>query len=307
MSKQFAFIFPGQGSQAQGMGKEFFENFAWARESFEEASEAIKIDMRSLLFDENKLLEETAYTQPAILLVSYVAQRAFKEEKGIEPSLAFGHSLGEFSALLCVGALTFRDAISLVHERGKLMQRACQNQEAGMMVVLGLEDESIEIVLDNARRIGKQVWAANFNNQGQIVLAGIKNDLLSLEGVLKEQGAKRSMVLAMSVASHCPLLNGITHEFSQLLEEAIKEPFSAPVVSNATMDLYSTKADALKLLTQQLISPVLYRQSIAKVDGLVNGYIEFGHGSVLKGLNKRLSSLPTFTISTPADCGAFDL
>jgi len=300
MSVKCAFLFPGQGSQAVGMGEDFFKNSDIAREMIAAASERTGIDFESLLFTENEQLEKTAFTQPAILLVSAIAHRLFENEMPIKPVYALGHSLGEFSALTAVGALDPIDAVALVNLRGKLMAEACEGQDVGMLVSLGLDDETVEKICQEQRDAGLKVWPVNYNAEGQIVIAGVKPDLQKLEPVLKEAKARRAMLLNMSVASHCPLLESATAPLAEKLEEVLRDEFSAPVVSNVTAEKYSTKAEALELLPKQLVSPVLYKQSIAKFDDEVDCYIEFGHGGVLKGLNRRATKKPHFVVSDMA-------
>ncbi len=292
-----AFLFPGQGSQAVGMGKSFVEHSQEAAQMLEAASERLKTDMARLLFEPNDLLEQTRYTQPAILLVSMMAYRLFAKEIPDAPAFALGHSLGEFSALAAVGAIDWLDAVELVHLRGELMQRACEGIEAGMMVVLGVADEDVEAICHDAREEGKRVWPANYNSDGQIVIAGIKSDLLSIEEALKAAKARRVMLLNMSVASHCPLLEPAVKPLSEALQKVLHDSFAAPVISNVTAKAYNTKAEAIDLLGRQLVSPVLYKQSIRDNDDLVDRYIEFGHGAVLKGLNRRATKKPTLAVS----------
>jgi len=304
MSLKCAFVFPGQGSQAIGMGKDFFENSLVAKEMFADAKERTGIDFETLLFTENENLAQTAFTQPAILLVSAIANRLFVEQTGIVPVLTLGHSLGEFSALVASGALDAIDAIELVNLRGKLMAEACSKQEVGMLVSLGLDDATVENICADARADGKQVWAVNYNSDGQIVIAGIKKDLEELVDVLKAVKAKRAMLLNMSVASHCPLLDSAVVPLEEKLKEMLKDNFIAPVISNVTAKAYSTKVEALELLPKQLVMPVLYKQSIANIDNDVDCYIEFGHGNVLKGLNKSSTSKPHFNVSDMASLEA---
>jgi [acyl-carrier-protein] S-malonyltransferase len=304
MAVKCAFLFAGQGSQSVGMGKDFFENSEVAKEMIVDASERIGIDFETLLFEENDNLGQTAFTQPAILLVSTIAHRLFTDAVDIKPVLTMGHSLGEFSALVASGALDAVDAVELVNLRGKLMAEACSKQEVGMMVSLGLSDEVVEQICEEQRDAGLQVWAVNYNADGQIVIAGVKKDLEVLAPILKEAKAKRAILLDMSVASHCPLLESAVDPLSAKLNEMIKDEFIAPVISNVTANAYSTKAEALELLPQQLVLPVKYKHSIANIDADVDCYIEFGNGNVLKGLNRKATKKPHFNVSDMASLEA---
>ena len=296
MSKNI-FIFPGQGSQKSGMGKDFYDNDALAQEMIEKASQRLNLDFANLLFEENDKLELTEYTQPAILLVSSIAHAMFTKRYKNTPSMAMGHSLGEFSALSAVGAIDYLDAIELVHKRGLFMKEACSRINAGMMALIGLSDEKVEEIISAQEE--KQVWAANYNCDGQLVVAGNKDDLASMESIFKEAGAKRALLLNMSVASHCPFLKSAISPLSEYLVKYLKDDFLAPVVSNVTADLYSTKKEALKLLTNQLIKPVKYKQSILHIEDKTDRFIEFG-ATVLKGLNRRSTKKETLCITDMA-------
>lgn len=290
MSKRVAMVFPGQGSQSVGMGKAFYDASDYARSMVEKASERIGVDFKALMFEENDKLDQTQYTQPAILLVSMMAYRLFQEHRTTQPALLLGHSLGEVSAVCAAGAIDYLDAVELVHKRGQLMQAACEGVEAGMMVIVGLDDASVESICTDARnKENKQVWPANYNQDGQLVVAGLKPDLQSLEATFKAAGAKRALLLNMSVASHCPLLASAQQPLREELEKALHDPFVAPVVSNVTAKPYHTKQQAVELLSEQLIYPVRYKQSIASIAPEVDLAIEFGNGKVLAGLNRRIA------------------
>ncbi|NPA50284.1 MAG: ACP S-malonyltransferase [Epsilonproteobacteria bacterium] len=297
MSIKVAFLFPGQGSQQVGMGEDFYNNSQVAKELVEAASDRLKIDFKELLFKENDLLSKTEYTQPAIFLVSLIAHKLFEDELPIKPHFALGHSLGEVSAIGALKGVDIIDGVELVHIRGKEMAKACEGKDVGMMVVLGLDDEKVEAITKKAQEEGKSVWAVNYNTVGQIVIAGIKEDLISIESPLKEAGAKRVMLLNMSVASHCPLLNSAKEPFKEVLESYLKDEFISDVISNVTAKKYHTKSEALELLPKQLVMPVLYKQSILNYDNEVDCYIEFGHGAILKGLNRKLTKKPHINIS----------
>jgi len=304
MSRKIGFIFPGQGSQKIGMGKDFFDNSQEAKDIFSDASSRTGIDFEKLLFEKNDDLDKTEFTQPAILLVASIAHKLFTNRVDITPCLTLGHSLGEFSALVASGALDIVDGVELVNLRGKLMAEACSTQEVGMMVSLGLSDEVVEDICKTQRDNGLSVWAVNYNSDGQIVIAGVKKDLEILVPVLKEAKAKRAMLLNMSVASHCPLLVTAVSPLEDKLQDMIKDNFIAPVISNVTAKPYSSKEEALELLGKQLIEPVLYKQSIANIDDEVDCYIEFGNGAVLKGLNKKATKKPHFNVSDMASLEA---
>jgi len=288
-------LFPGQGSQFVGMGKDFYENSQIAKEMFEEASDAIGVDFKKLMFEENEDLNKTEYTQPAILLYSAVAKRLFDENSDKEIAFNLGHSLGEFSALYSAGALSLGDAIKLVHERGKLMNKAFEKEPGSMMVVLGLDDEKVENI---CKESGLRVYPANYNSDGQIVLSGIRSDLEKIEDELKKAGAKRVMLLNMSVASHSPLLEVAVEPLKELLDEYLKDEF-APVVSNVTAKKYTTKKEALEVLPIQLTKPVLYKQSIKNYEDEVDYFVEFG-GKVLMGINRKVTKKKTYPVTDMA-------
>ncbi|HIC12618.1 MAG TPA: ACP S-malonyltransferase [Sulfurimonas sp.] len=298
MSK-IAMIFAGQGSQAVGMGKDFYENSEVAREMFDKAGERIGVNFKELIFEENDKLGQTAYTQPAILLVQMIAYKLFTDAyPDVKPTMFLGHSLGEFSALCASGAIDYVDAVELVHKRGSFMQEACSGVNAGMMVLVGLDDESVEKVCADALSAGKKVWPANYNQDGQLVVAGIKDDLAALEQTFKDAGAKRAILLDMSVASHCELLASAQEPLCELMEKMVTDSFIAPIVSNVTTEKYASKTEAVALLKDQLVKPVKYKQSILAIAPELDMAIEFGNGITLKGLNRRIAKeLKTLNIS----------
>ncbi|WP_418180925.1 ACP S-malonyltransferase [Aliarcobacter lanthieri] len=294
--KKVAFIFPGQGSQTVGMGKDFFENSKIAKDMVKKASQRLNIDFEKLLFEENDNLGKTEFTQPAILLVSAIALAVFKEKCEIEPEFVLGHSLGEFTALVSAGGIDYLDALELVNKRGIFMNEACSGGGAGMMALVGIDDETVEKICKEQRASGKKVWPANYNMDGQLVLAGLKADLESLVDTFKSAGAKRALVLDMSVASHCELLQSAVENLKPYLQEFLLDEFS-PVVANVSAEAYTTKDEAIELLSSQLVSPVKYKQSIKANDSKVDLFIEFGNGAVLKGLNKKSTDKPTLNVS----------
>ena len=264
---KYAFIYPGQGSQTKGMGRDFGENFSIAKMLLEEASDSLKQDMAKILYEDEEKLNETQYTQPAIFLVSAMAHKIVEKEYGIKAEIAFGHSLGEVSAYCLNGGANFGDSIYLTHKRGQFMAESCKGKVVGMMVCLGLATNVLEDICIKAQKEGKQVWQQNYNTEGQVVLAGIKEDLESVSDTLKEAGAKRTLLLKMSVASHCPLLQDSIPPFKALLETSINDS-NIEIISNANLSLYKTKEEALQNLTQQSDKPVLYHQCVSKAKEL---------------------------------------
>ena len=296
--KKFAFIFAGQGSQSVGMGKDFYENFSSAKLLLNDACNDTGIDFEELLFTQNDKLDKTEFTQPAIVLNSLMSYLAFSERIKAKPEFSLGHSLGEFTALAVSGAFSFVEAIRLVNLRGKFMQEACVGKDAGMMVVLGLSDEVVEGICKNAQDEGLQIYAANYNCDGQIVVAGVRADLAKYEAKFKEAGAKRAMLLNMSVASHCPILEPASVKLANELEGVLAANF-APVVSNVNAKIYTDKNEALVLLKEQLTHPVRYKQSIKNYENEVDCFIELG-AATLKGINKKIIEKPTYSVTDMA-------
>ena len=296
--KKFAFIFAGQGSQSVGMGKDFYENSSSAKLLLNDACNDTGIDFEELLFTQNDKLDKTEFTQPAIVLNSLMSYLAFNEGIKAKPEFSLGHSLGEFTALAVSGAFSFIEAIRLVNLRGKFMQEACVGKDAGMMVVLGLSDEVVEGICKEAQDEGLQIYAANYNCDGQIVVAGVRADLAKYEAKFKEAGAKRAMLLNMSVASHCPILEPASVKLANELEGVLAANF-APVVSNVNAKIYTDKNEALVLLKEQLTHPVRYKQSIKNYENEVDCFIELG-AATLKGINKKITEKPTYSVTDMA-------
>ena len=298
--KNYAFIFAGQGSQKCGMGLDFYNNFTKSKELLEEASDKIKLDFYKLLFTQNDEINISEYTQPAILLNAMMIYN----EISVKPKYALGHSLGEISAICAMGGMDFGEAIYLTNMRGKFMQECADSKNpAGMLVSLGLDDEKVESICAELQKEGLKVYAANYNCDGQIVLAGLKSDLEKSIDVLKSSGAKRAMLLNMSVASHCPLMASASEKFASLLDGKLKD-MDTPIIANSTTKPYKKAQDAQNALKDQLIKPVLYKQSIKEIENDVDVFVEFG-SNVLSGLNKKITTKPTVSITTLDEFDSF--
>jgi [acyl-carrier-protein] S-malonyltransferase len=293
---KIAYIFPGQGSQALDMGMEFINNFELGKELIQQANDRLDFNIENVL-QSKELLSQTEFAQPAILFVSSLINQVFTSRIDTKAEFALGHSLGEFSALVSAGALDVIDAMDLVHNRGIFMKECCDGLDAGMMVILGLSDEVVEDFTSKCQDQDLEIYPANYNMDGQIVLAGKKKDLLDSQNELRELGAKKTIILDMSVASHCPLLKKAGNNLEPLLEKYIKDNFNMPIISNVSKEAYSTKKEAVRLLKKQLTKPVKYKQSISKFDD-VDLFVEFGNSEVLAKLNKKITKVKTITIKS---------
>ncbi len=284
-----AFLFPGQGSQYPGMGKQLVENFPLARRTFEEASDALGFDMAALCFDGSEDdLRLTANTQPAILTTSLAALRILEQETGLVPGCAAGHSLGEFSALVAVGALNFSDAVKTVRQRGTFMQDAVPVGVGAMAAIMGIDREPLEQICLQAAA-GEVVAPANFNSPGQIVIAGHATAVERAMVLAKEQGAKRATLLPVSAPFHSALMQPAAERLEEVLALLPIGSFRCPVVGNVEARNYSDPAQVKALLVRQVCSAVRWDESVLEMDRCgVKRYIEIGPGKVLCGLVKRI-------------------
>ncbi len=285
-----AFVFPGQGSQFSGMGKDLADNFTCAKQVFEEASDALGFDLAKLCFagseDELKL---TANTQPAILTASIAALRVIEQETDLSPSYTAGHSLGEFSALVCAGALTFADAVQIVRRRGTFMQAAVPVGVGAMAAIMGVERESLEALCRQAAQ-GEVVAPANFNSPGQIVIAGHATAVNRAMDLAKAAGAKRALPLPVSAPFHSALMDPAAKRLEEVLTEVTINAFTCPVVGNVEAKAYNTEAQVKPLLVRQVCAPVRWDESVAEMARLgVDSFVEIGPGKVLSGLVKRIA------------------
>ena len=285
-----AFLFPGQGSQHAGMGKDLAENFPVARQVFEEANDALGVDLASLCFNgPEEDLKLTANTQPAILTTSIAALRVLETETGIAPNYAAGHSLGEYSALVCAGALNFADAVRIVRQRGTFMQEAVPVGTGAMAAILGLDKETLERVCQDAA-LGQVVSPANFNSAGQVVIAGNTEAVDRAMNLAKEHGAKRALPLPVSAPFHCSLMIPAGERLADVLADIKVGDMTVPVITNVEAAPNQDASRVCQLLVDQVSAPVLWEDTIAcmiKLD--VERYIEIGPGKVLAGLVKRMA------------------
>lgn len=287
--KQAAFIFPGQGSQYVGMGKEFYDNFRVAKEVFEEADDALRFSISSLCFQgPEEALKLTENTQPAVLTASIAALRVLQSEKGIPPHLTAGHSLGEYSALVASGALSFADAVQMVRLRGRFMQEAVPVGEGAMAAILGMEREQIEKLCEEVSS-GEVLTPANFNCPGQIVIAGHSKAVERAIERVKQEG-KKAVLLPVSAPFHSPLMKPAGERLEKALDGIAVRDLKVPVVTNVEAEINTSKERVKGLLVAQVSSPVRWEESILRMteDGIEQVF-EIGPGKVLSGLMKRIN------------------
>jgi len=286
--KQTAFIFPGQGSQYVGMGKEFYENFRQAKEVFQEADDALHLSLSSLCFlGPEEVLKLTENTQPAVLTTSIAALRVFQTEKGITPQLTAGHSLGEYSALVSSEALTFADAVKIVRLRGRFMQEAVPVGEGAMAAILGMDREHVEKLCKEAAE-GEVLTPANFNCPGQIVIAGHAKAIERAIERVKQDG-KKALPLPVSAPFHSPLMKPAGERLAKVLEGIPIHDLKIPVVTNVEAEINRSKERVKELLVTQVWSPVRWEECVRRITGNgIEQVVEIGPGKVLSGLMKRI-------------------
>ena len=288
MRKQIAFIFPGQGSQYIGMGKEFYENFSMAREVFEEANDSLHFSVSSLCFQgPEEALKLTENTQPAVLTTSIAALKVFQNEKGMIPQLTAGHSLGEYSALVASGALPFTDAVRIVRLRGRFMQEAVPVGEGAMAAILGMEREEVEKLCQEASS-GEVLSPANFNCPGQIVISGHSKAVQRAIEKVKQEG-KKAVLLPVSAPFHSPLMEPAGSRLEKELNGVPISDLKVPVVTNVEAEVNTNKERVKALLVAQVSSPVRWEESMRRmIEEGIERVLEIGPGKVLSGLMKRI-------------------
>ncbi len=287
---KFAFVFPGQGSQSRGM-MNGYADFAAVRDTFSEASDVLKQDLWQLVAEgADADLNATVNTQPIMLTAGVAVFRAWQSQNGATPVVMAGHSLGEYTALVAAGALSFADALPLVRYRAQCMQEAVPEGVGGIAAILGLEDDVVRAVCTEGAQ-GEVLEAVNFNSPGQVVIAGNRGAVERGMELAKAKGAKRALMLPMSVPSHCSLLKGAAEQLRGYLKDvAIKAPM-VPVLHNADVSSYGDAASIRDALVRQLYSPVRWVETVQAFGKLgVTHNVECAPGKVLAGLNKRIDT-----------------
>lgn len=299
--KRLAFVFPGQGSQSVGMLAELAQAYPGVKETFKEASAALGYDLWELVQQGPEAdLNRTDRTQPAMLAAGVAVWRVWNSNGGATPEILAGHSLGEYTALVCAEALDFADAIRLVADRGRFMQEAVPQGQGAMAAILGLEDAQVAAVCRKAEQ-GEVVTAVNFNAPGQVVIAGTAAAVERAVALAREAGAKRAITLPVSVPSHCALMKPAAEQMRQALARVPLRKPALPVLHNADVATH-TEADRIRdALVRQLYSPVRWVETVREMENRgVNSVIECGPGKVLVGLNKRIGrELVTLSVYDP--------
>jgi len=291
-----AYVFPGQGAQYVGMGKDLYEQTEIGKELFEKANDILGFSITDVMFNgTDEDLKQTNVTQPAIFLHSVILAKTIPD---FNPDMVAGHSLGEFSALVANGALAFEDALKLVAKRAAAMQKACEIEPSTMAAIMGLKDETVEEVCD---QIDDVVVPANYNSPGQVVISGSTGGIDTATEILKEKGAKRAVKLKVGGAFHSPLMEPAKQELEKAINETAFSKPTCPVYQNATATPSDDPETIKENLIKQLTSPVKWTQSVENMiqDG-AKSFTEVGPGKVLQGLIKKVDrKMPTESAEVP--------
>lgn len=295
---KIAFIYPGQGAQKPGMGKDFYENSELAKAVYDKASELLQIDMKALCFEENEKLDLTEYTQAA-LVTTCLAMTKVVEERGLKPDVTAGLSLGEYCAISVAGGMKEEDAISLVRKRGILMQNTVPAEEGAMAAILGMDASVIEEGIKDL----EGVTVANYNCPGQIVITGETKAVEKAAEILKEAGAKRAVLLNVSGPFHSPMLKQAGEELAKEMEKVEMEPLQIPYVTNVTAEYVTDIRETKKLLAEQVAASVRWQESVERMiaEG-VDTFVEIGPGKTLAGFLRKIDrSVKVYNIGTWED------
>lgn len=286
---KIAFVFPGQGAQAIGMGKDVYDQVPEAREIFDVANRVLDYSLTDIIFNgPEDQLKQTANTQPALLTTSYALYKAF-EKKGIKPDFVAGHSLGEYSALVVAGVMTFAEAVAIVRKRGQFMEQAVPNGEGGMAAVLGASREALGALCDDITAVTASVEMANVNCPGQIVVSGAAAGIQAVVERGKEAGAKRVLPLEVSGPFHSSLMKPAAVRLDAALSEVHWQDALIPVVSNVSAHAEQAADRIRTLLVEQVFSPVLWEDSVRyMIEQGTDTFVEIGSGNVLSGLIKKI-------------------
>lgn len=301
-----AFVFPGQGSQSIAMQAELAEQFPEVQACYAEASEELGFDLWQLAqVGPKETLDETVVTQPVMMAAGVAAWRVWQAAGGQTPSLLAGHSLGEYTALVCAGVIEFPEAIRLIRRRAELMQQAVPAGQGAMAAILGLDDDAVLAVCRDAEQ-GEVVQAVNFNTPGQVVIAGARSAVERAAKLATEAGARRALLLSVSVPAHSDLMKPAAEELAEALAAANLEAPGIPVISNADVVCYETVEQIRDGLKRQLFSPVRWAETIGfMIEHGTSRIVECGPGKVLAGLNRRIDrSLSSNCLDSPASLEA---
>jgi [acyl-carrier-protein] S-malonyltransferase len=286
---KYAIVFPGQGSQSLGMLSDLSSNFSIVKDIFSEASDALDLDLWKLVQEDEDALNQTKNTQPAMLAAGYATYKVLANEVDLSAELMAGHSLGEYTALVAAGSLEFFDATRLVRKRAQLMQSAVPVGSGAMAAILGLIDEQVIEICNQSNSLGV-VEAVNFNSPGQVVIAGEKGAVNGACEAMKNAGAKRALVLPVSVPSHCSLMNNAAQEFSKSVNMVNFKIGNVNVLHNVDASVAEDINEIKSKLVEQLHQPVLWTASVQKMQQLgIEKIVELGPGKVLAGLTRRIN------------------